>query len=136
EKYLSGGGSKKTGSKTPGQSSEGMLSLTRELNPQMPQGLEGKVRGMAVTAFEAVGGTGAPRIDFIGNEVTGEIWFNEVNPCPGSFGYFLWEALEDEPLLFTDLLDGLIRESLDEAARARLPADPTPTDARLFSRRG
>ncbi len=136
EKYLSGGGSKKTGSKAPGTSSEGMLSLTRELNPQLPQGLEEKIRGMAITAFEAVGGTGAPRIDFIGNEVTGEIWLNEVNPCPGSFGYFLWEALEDDSLLFTDLLDSLIREALDEAARSRLPADPTPSDARLFSRRG
>ncbi|MEM7746970.1 MAG: D-alanine--D-alanine ligase [Pseudomonadota bacterium] len=136
EKYLSGGGSKKTGSKTPGQSSEGMLSLTRELNPQLPQGLENKIREMAVTAFDAVGGTGAPRIDFIGNEVTGEIWLNEVNPCPGSFGYFLWEAMTGSSVLFTDLLDGLIREALDEAARARIPADPTPTDARLFSRRG
>lgn len=136
EKYLSGGGSKKTGSKTPGQSSEGMLSLTRELNPQLPQGLENKIREMAVTAFDTVGGTGAPRIDFIGNEVTGEIWLNEVNPCPGSFGYFLWEAMTGSSVLFTDLLDGLIREALDEAARARIPADPTPTDARLFSRRG
>ena len=136
EKYLSGGGSKKTGSKAPGTSSEGMLSLTRELNPDLPQGLEEKVRGMALTAFDAVGGTGAPRIDFIGNEVSGEIWLNEVNPCPGSFGYFLWEALAENSVLFTDLLDGLVREALDEAARARLPADPTPSDARLFSRRG
>ena len=136
EKYLSGGGAKKTGSKAPGTSSEGMLSLTRELSPELQQGLEGKIRNMAVTAFDTVGGTGAPRIDFIGNEVTGEIWLNEVNPCPGSFGYFLWEALEDNSMLFTDLLDGLVREALDEAARARLPADPTPSDARLFSRRG
>ena len=110
--------------------------MTRELNPELQQGLEGKIRNMAVTAFDTVGGTGAPRIDFIGNEVTGEIWLNEVNPCPGSFGYFLWEALEDNSMLFTDLLDGLVREALDEAARARLPADPTPSDARLFSRRG
>lgn len=135
EKYLSGGG-KKTGGKTAGQSSEGMLSLTRELNPQLVQGLETKIRDWACIAFDVVGGTGAPRIDFIGNEVTGEIWLNEVNPCPGSFAYFLWEALSDKPLLFTDLLDDLIREALDEAARSRLPTDPTPTDARLFAQRG
>jgi D-alanine-D-alanine ligase len=135
EKYLSGGG-KKTGggAKTPGQSSEGMLSLTRELNPTLPQGLEEKVRDWAAQAFETVNGTGAPRIDFIGNEVTGEIWLNEVNPCPGSFGYFLWEAMR-EPILFSELLDKLIAEALSEHARQRLPQDPTPQDARLFQRR-
>ena len=134
QKYLSGGG-KKTGSKTPGQSSEGMLSLTRELNPELNQGLERKLREWAGIAFDVVGGTGAPRIDFIGNEATGEIWLNEVNPCPGSFGYFLWEAQKENPLLFSDLLDHLIAEALDQAARNRLPQDPTPSDARLFSRR-
>ena len=135
EKYLSGG-DKKTGgeAKMPGQSSEGMLSLTRELNPALPQGLEEKVRSWAVQAFETVNGTGAPRIDFIGNEATSEIWLNEVNPCPGSFGYFLWEAM-GEPILFSELLDKLIGEALGEHARQRLPQDPTPPDARLFQRR-
>ncbi len=137
EKYLSGGGKKAGGSKAPGQaSSEGMLSLTRELNPQLPQGLEGQIRGWAEIAFDSVAGTGAPRIDFIGNDKTGEVWLNEVNPCPGSFGYFLWEAAREEPLLFSDLLDHLLREAFEEVARARLPTDPTPKDARLFERRG
>ena len=136
EKYLSGGGSKKGGSKAPGQSSEGMLSLTRELNPQLMQGLEDRIRNWAAVAFLAVAGTGAPRIDFIGNGETGEIWLNEVNPCPGSFGYFLWEAQAEKPLLFSDLLDGLIQEAIAEAAAGKLPPDPTPDDARLFSRRG
>ena len=136
EKYLSGGGSKKTGTKSPGQPSEGMLSLTRELNPELPQGLEGQIRSFGETAFALVAGTGAPRIDFIGNEETSEIWLNEVNPCPGSFGYFLWEALADDPVLFTELLDDLIREAVGEAQSSRLPSDPTPQDARLFSRRG
>ena len=96
EKYLSGDGGKKTGVKggvkAPGQqASEGMLSLTRELNPNIAP-LDGDIRRWAGLAFDQVAGTGAPRIDFIGNEETGELWLNEVNPCPGSFGYFLWEA--------------------------------------------
>jgi D-alanine-D-alanine ligase len=134
EKYLSGGGKKTGGGKMPGQASQGMLSLTRELNPAMAQGLEAKIRDWAEQAFEAVNGTGAPRIDFIGNEATGEIWLNEVNPCPGSFGYFLWEAMA-EPILFSELLDKLIAEAFHEHARQRLPKDPTPADARLFQRR-
>ena len=105
EKYLSGGGAKKTGgAKAPGQAaSEGMLSLTRELNPKLPQGLGDSIQAWAEIAFATVGGTGAPRIDFIGNEASGELWLNEVNPCPGSFGYFLWEALRERPALFSDL---------------------------------
>lgn len=135
EKYLSGGGGKKTGgSKQPGQPSQGMLSLTRELNPAVPGDGEARIRRYAEIAFRQVVGSGAPRIDFIGNEATGEIWLNEVNPCPGSFGYFLWEALP-APVLFSDLLDGLIREAFDLAARSRLPVDPTPKEARLFPRK-
>ncbi|MCB1511030.1 MAG: hypothetical protein KDJ36_09005, partial [Hyphomicrobiaceae bacterium] len=120
EKYLSGGGGKKTGgsksggSKQPGQASQGMLSLTRELNPVIPGDGEARIRRFAEIAFRQVAGSGAPRIDFIGNEATGEIWLNEVNPCPGSFGYFLWEALLS-PVLFSDLLDRLISEGLDLA---------------------
>jgi D-alanine-D-alanine ligase len=123
------------GAKTPGQASQGMLSLTREINPAMPEGLEDTIRQWAVTAFDRVAGTGAPRIDFIGNEVTGEIWLNEVNPMPGSFGYFLWEASAD-PLLFSDLLDHLIGEAVEQRAQAEVLNDPVPSDARLFQRRG
>ncbi len=138
EKYLSGGGGKKTGgikggAKAPGQqASEGMLSLTRELNPNIAA-MDADIRRWAGLAFDQVSGTGAPRIDFIGNEETGELWLNEVNPCPGSFGYFLWEAAP-EPVLFSELLDNLIQEALFQHVRGRLPNDPTPEDARLFSR--
>ena len=138
EKYLSGGGGKKTGGaggvKQPGQASEGMLSLTRELNPPLPADMEENIRRWAGLAFAQVGGTGAPRIDFIGNERTGEMWLNEVNPAPGSFGYFLWEACA-EPLLFSEMLDMLISEAQLAHVRGRIPSDPTPEDARLFARK-
>lgn len=138
QKYLSGAGGKtgsKTGTKTVGAISEGMLSLTRELNPALPPGMEENIRRWALAMFEAVDGTGAPRIDFIGNARTGEIWLNEVNPWPGSIGYFLWEAAA-ESVLFTDLLSALIEEAVRENRGRRLPADPVPPDARLFERRG
>jgi D-alanine-D-alanine ligase len=80
-----------------------------------------------------VGGTGAPRIDFLCNEATGEIWLNEVNPCPGSFGFYLWEAAP-EPLGFTALLSHLIDEARARHRAVQLPADPVPPDARLLKR--
>ncbi|MFN3700064.1 MAG: D-alanine--D-alanine ligase [Alphaproteobacteria bacterium] len=134
QKYLSGGDANKSGQKMPGQSSEGMLSLTRELNPPLPPEAEGNIRRWASLFYEAVDGTGAPRIDFIGNSKTGEIWMNEINPCPGSFGYFLWEASKERPILFTKFLTHLIEEAMVCAKSAAIPADPVPMDARLHRR--
>ncbi len=135
QKYLAGGegGGTKSGTKNPGAISEGMLSLTRELNPKLPKEKERDIKDWAIRMFTALGGTGAPRIDFIGDSESGEIWMNEVNPLPGSFGYFLWEAAE-QPILFTDFLTGLVEEAVFENTRRRLPKDPVPKDARLFRR--
>ncbi len=137
QKYLSGGGTKGVkggGVKSP-QSSEGMLSLTREINPKLDAKMEGDIRGWATKMFTSIDGTGAPRIDFIGNAKTGQIWMNEVNPCPGSYGYFLWEAAK-ESLLFTDMLSALIEEAVTENVKQALPRDPVPKDARLLRRHG
>ncbi len=133
EKYMSGGGTK-SGTKQPGQGSEGMLSLTREINPKLDPDTERTMREWAAKIFTALDGSGAPRIDFIGNKKTGEIWFNELNPCPGSIGYFLWEAAP-EPVRFTALLTTMLSEGMELYKRAQIPADPTPEAARLFPRR-
>ena len=132
QKYMSGDDGK-AGSKSAGDSSQGMLSLTREINPALPLAFEAYLRRWASAAFEAVDGTGAPRVDFYCNEVTGEVWLNEVNPCPGSFGYFLWEAA-DPPLRFTALLSLLIEEALARHREGQLPDDPVPAEARLLRR--
>lgn len=138
QKYMSGSNSKsgdKLGGVKDGNApvSEGMLSLTREINPDLPAEKDTQIREWATRMFNALDGTGAPRIDFIGNSESGDLWMNEVNPIPGSFGYFLWEAAA-EPLLFTDLLTKLIEEALGENTSKTLPADVVPTDARLLKR--
>lgn len=140
QKYMSGSnnksGDKLGGTKDAGAPvSEGMLSLTREINPDLPEETSTMLRDYAIKMFEALNGTGAPRIDFIGNSKTGELWMNEVNPWPGSIGYFLWEAAAN-PILFTDLLTQLIEEALVENIARSLPVDPVPEDARLLKRKG
>src|SRR5579872_2220759 len=57
QKYLSGGGDNKTGGKNRGQPSEGMLSLTRDINPVLPGQQAPDIRRWALAAFAAVGGT-------------------------------------------------------------------------------
>jgi D-alanine-D-alanine ligase len=135
-KYLSGGGGKsgaKSGTKTPGQGSEGMLSLTRELNPKLPPQTEENMRRWVTAIFEALDGSGAPRVDFISNAATGEVWMNEINPWPGSVGYFLWEAASDS-ILFSELLDILVDEAFTLRRGRALPSDPVPVGARLLKR--
>lgn len=128
EKYLpSGGGTK--GAFLP---SEGMLSLTREVNPNLPEGVFKQVYGYARAAFEALGRRGAPRIDFLCDEKTGEVWFNEINPIPGSYGFFLWEAALDKPLLFPELITHLVEEAID--FNLKHFTDPVPQDAYLLPR--
>ncbi len=140
QKYMSGtggskGGGKMSGTKGAGAISEGMLSLTREINPALPKGFDEKIRKWGIKMFEAIDGTGAPRIDYICDSKTGEIWMNEINPIPGSFGYFLWEASKDNPVLFTDLLTQLVDEAVFMRGRRVLPRDPVPKEARLHPRR-
>ncbi|MGE5268057.1 MAG: hypothetical protein ACM3JG_00145 [Thiohalocapsa sp.] len=135
QKYLSGGGNGDggKGGVKDGGGSQGMLSLTRDINPGLPAGLEESLRQWATAAFAAVDGSGAPRIDFYCNEATGEAWLNEVNPIPGSFAYFLWEAAAP-PLGFTGLLSLLLDEALTRHREAQLPDDPVPPEARLLRR--
>jgi D-alanine-D-alanine ligase len=136
QKYLSGAGKAggtKTGGSKGGRASEGMLSLTREINPALPESTQATLRQWARECFARVGGTGAPRIDFLCDAQTGEFWLNEVNPCPGSFGFFLWEAAAAR-LDFPDLLGTLIDEAVHAQRLIELPADPTVPEARLFGR--
>ncbi len=127
EKYLKGGG----GAKGTSLPSQGMLSLTRDIDPQMAGNRRPLVAENAVKVFEAFGKRGAPRLDFLCNDETGEIWFNEINPIPGSYGYFLWERA-DEPLLFPELVTHLVEEAL--ATSLKLFDDPVPQGAYLLPR--
>ncbi len=127
EKYLSGGGGTK-GSSLP---SEGMLSLTRDIAPDMAGNRKPLVEENAIKVFEAFGRRGAPRLDFLCNDETGEIFFNEINPIPGSYGYFLWERAE-EPLMFPELVRHLVEEALADSVKSF--DDPVPQGAYLLPR--
>ncbi|MGB6229317.1 MAG: hypothetical protein WBF53_04225, partial [Litorimonas sp.] len=127
EKYLSAGGGTK-GAYSP---SQGMLSLTRDIDPDLPAEMIARIHAYADTAFSAFGRRGAPRIDFLCDSHTGEIWFNEINAIPGSYGYFLWEQAT-HPLLFPELIDHLVREAQSRSVKSF--TDPVPLAAHLLRR--
>lgn len=132
EKYLSGGG-KKSGTKSSAPPSEGMLSLTREINPKLDPVLYQKIETWAKDIFTWYDPAGAPRIDFMSDTKSGELWFNELNPIPGSYAYFLWESSRGH-ILFTQFLTDLLDEAERLHMRKQIARDPVPNDAQLFKR--
>jgi D-alanine-D-alanine ligase len=105
DKYLRGGG-KKTG-----QEPEGMAGLVRVIDPQdLDTEIKNQVQKYGVQAFKALGCTGLVRIDFMQDLDSGVIYFNEINPLPGSFAFYLWEK-NHPPLLFTDLVSIMIESA-------------------------
>jgi len=110
------------------------LAGTREIDPPLIADFEAKLCQWAAACFSTLGGTGAPRIDFLSNAETGELWLNEVNPCPGWYAFFLWEAASD-PILYPDFLSFLIDEALACHQADRLPQDPVPRNAQMFEGR-
>lgn len=135
EKYLSqesngnGGGQGKLGAAI--VPSQGMLSLTRDINPDLDPELQARLYDYAEKAFAILGQRGAPRMDFMTDKATGELWFNEINPMPGSYGFFLWEAANPQ-VLFPDLVSHLVQEALGDTVKSF--TDPVPQDAYLLPR--
>ncbi len=118
DKYQSGSSGKNGGklgndSKLGVRLSEGMVSSTREFYPEkLSAKNQEMIYSVTSTLFQSLDGTGAPRLDFYGNSQTGELWLNEINVLPGSYGYFLWEASQN-PVGFTELTTDLINEGFD-----------------------
>lgn len=134
EKYLSSAEVGDTGSGKLGNTavpSQGMLSLTRDINPDIAPDLQERLYDFAAKAFTILGLRGAPRMDFMHNTETGELWFNEINPIPGSYGFFLWEAAQ-EPVLFSKLAEHLMEEALNDSLKSF--GDPVPQGAYLLPR--
>lgn len=123
EKYKAGGskgGAKVGGAKFANTANQGsMLSMSREYNPKELTSEDIKnIQTWAKDLFDAVGGNGDPRIDFLCNSKTREIYLCEVNPLPGSFAYYLWEAGKPSKS-YTELLTALLEEAENKARLKR-----------------
>lgn len=106
-----------------------MLSLTRDINPVLNNELKSWLYDFAAKAFSILGQRGALRMDFMHDKVSSELWCNEINPIPGSYGFFLWEAAE-EPVLFPELIEYLVEETLSCSIKEF--EDPVPQAAHLL----
>ncbi len=86
DKYVSnakGGGAK----------GSGMASVSRKIPADLSPEKREEVRELAVRSFKALGCNGVSRIDFMIDEDTGKLYFNEINTIPGSLAFYLWEPV-------------------------------------------
>lgn len=108
DKYVNSGGKggKNGGSKGSGSKGAGMANLARKIPADLTPEKREEVRDLAVRSFKALGCNGVSRIDFMIDEDTGKLYFNEINPIPGSLSFYLWEPAG---VPYTELLDRMIQ---------------------------
>ncbi len=143
-KYLAAGGAKKGPSIDAPKlgAMRGMLGASRAIHPPELGTVKGqkwaeKITLHASRLFTALELAGAPRLDFMVNEKTGQLWFNEINPIPGSFGFFLWEAAHGPAHAgFTGLLNALLDEARSTLRTQHRSIDPAAAGGGIFTRRG
>ena len=95
----------KLGVKSTSTGSKGMLSANRKIPATIKDSLKNEVREVAIKAFKALGSAGVCRIDFLVDTKENKVYINEINSCPGSLSFYLWEPIGKD---YTDLLDEMI----------------------------
>lgn len=87
-KYIRGGGKKggKSGGKSGKEGAQGYSQIPADL----PKDLYQKAETVGLDAFRAIGCTGFARIDMLIDSQTKTVYFNEVNPLPGSLYAHNW----------------------------------------------
>ena len=89
-----------------GSGSKGMASVARKIPADLTPEQREEVRELAVRSFQALGCNGVARIDFMIDEETGKLYFNEINTIPGSLAFYLWEPIG---IPYKELLDRMIQ---------------------------
>lgn len=83
-KYMQGG--KKGGKKGGAKGAQGYSQLPAEL----PKDLYQKAEKTGLEVYKALGCTGTARVDMLIDSKSGQVYFNEVNPLPGSLYAHNW----------------------------------------------
>ena len=109
DKYVSGGGKKGGAKGSSGSKGAGMANLSRKIPADLSPEKREEIRELAVKSFKALGCNGVSRIDFMIDEEENKLYFNEINPIPGSLSFYLWEPVG---VPYRELLDRMIQLAL------------------------
>jgi D-alanine-D-alanine ligase len=104
DKYMRQG----KGKKGSGRSVQGMAGLTRVIDPEdLGEEIKTAVVRSAIEAYRIMGCAGVVRFDFMVDLDTNQLYFNELNPLPGSMAHYLW-VKSKPPVLYTEMLTRII----------------------------
>lgn len=90
---------------------EGMASLSRIIDPvDLPKEIKQEVTRHALKAYTLLKCSGISRFDFMFDKDKGQLYFNELNPIPGSLAFYLLEKT-DPVLLYTEVLHRMLQRA-------------------------
>ena len=112
DKYVNSGGKKGGAKGGNGSKGAGMANLSRKIPAELSPEKREEIRELAVKSFKALGCCGVSRIDFMIDEEEDKLYFNEINPIPGSLSFYLWEPVG---VPYRELLDRMIQLALKRA---------------------
>lgn len=108
-------GASRGGSKQASGGPGGMASQERIIPAELSDERTDEIQALAVRIFQLFECAGVARIDFMIDEATDELYFNEINTIPGSFSFYLWEP---SGVAFDELMHRMV-ELARERHRAR-----------------
>jgi len=111
-KYIRGGGGKKTG----GAKQSGAQGYS-ELPAKLPGKLYEQSVETALAVYKALSITGMSRVDLLIDEKAKKVYFNEVNPLPGSLYAHNWRAAGIPPVKLVEEFIALAEERFAEQAK-------------------
>jgi D-alanine-D-alanine ligase len=94
-----------------GDATKGMASADRLIPAPITAEQTQAIQSIALGIFKAFGCSGVVRLDFLMNESTGQVYFNEINTQPGSFSFYLWQH---SGVSFTQLVQRLVDVGLEQ----------------------
>jgi D-alanine-D-alanine ligase len=116
DKYLRGGKGKGKGkgkASSGEQRLSGMAGLTRVINPvDLDTRLKDDVQKHALNAYRILGCGGVVRFDFMVDLKASRLYFNELNPLPGSSAFYLW-AETDPLVLYPEIISRSIEGAIN-----------------------
>ena len=89
-----------------GNKTKGMSGSSRKIPADISKKMQEEIVDIAKKAFLALGNSGVVRIDFLIDNETKKVYINEINTCPGSLSFYLWEPSNKK---YSELLDELIK---------------------------
>jgi len=99
---------------------KGMASADRIIPAEISDDRTKKIQSLSKQIFKLFRASGVARLDFLVNEETDELYFNEINTIPGSFSFYLWEESGmNMRELMLKLIDIAVERSQQKMGRIR-----------------